>query len=174
MEKEVNFFVKPEELLAWVADAAPEFQMDREDALILLNYMEGHDFRVGIDTAGNMVRVDLSDMLKNVEAYSLDDLVDVVSEWNYELLTEADEHRKNITKLIDFANAQARYEQLSEEEQKLDVLFEQTLHGKRLKEKAMELAKRLILGVEEQDLENTVGMVAECIRNDVTDKGKSR
>lgn len=174
MEKEVTFLTKPEELLGWVADAAPEFQMDQEGARILLNYMEGHDFRVGFDAAGNMVRVDVSEVEESVEPYSLDDLVDAVSEWNFELLTEADEHRKNTTNLIDFANAQARYEQLSEEEQKLDVLFEQTLYGKRLKEKAMELAKRLILGVEEQNLENTVGMVAECIRNDVTDKGKSR
>ncbi|MBR4138969.1 MAG: multidrug transporter [Lachnospiraceae bacterium] len=174
MEKEITFLTKPEELLGWVADAAPEFQMDQDGARILLNYMEGHDFRVGIDAAGNMVRVDVSEVEERVESYSLDDLIDAVSEWNFELLTEADEHRKSTTNLIDFANAQARYEQLSEEEQKLDVLFEQTLYGMRLKEKAMELAKKLILGVEEQNLEKAVGMVAECIRNDVTDKGKSR
>ena len=174
MEKEVKFLTKPEELLGWVADAAPEFQMDQDGARILLNYMEGHDFRVGFDAAGNMVRVDVADAQETVEPYSLDDLVDVVSEWNYELLTEADEQRKNTTNLIDFANAQARYEELLEEEQKLDVLFEQTLHGKHLKELALELAEKLVSGMEKEGLENTVGMVAECIRNSVTDKGKSR
>lgn len=175
MDKEVKFLTEPVELLAWVASCVPEFKMSREGAEILLNYMEGHDYRVGIDTAGNMVRVDVSDANHIIEEYSLDDLIDDVSEWNYELLTDADMKRKNPENFIDFANEQARYEKLIEEEALLDPLFDQTLYGKHLDELAVELAAMLIAGVEaEEEMECAVGIVAEQIRNCSTDKGKVR
>ena len=175
MDREVKLLTEPAELLAWVASSVPEFRMNREGAEILLNYMEGHDYRVGIDTAGNMVRVDVSDANHIIEEYSLDDLIDDVSEWNYELLTDADMKRKNPENFIDFANEQARYEELVEEEALLDSLFDQTLYGKHLDELAVELATMLIAGVEaEEELECAVGIVAEQIRNYSTDKGKVR
>ena len=175
MDKEVKLLTEPGELLAWVARCVPEFKMSREGAEILLNYMEGHDYRVGCDTAGNMVRVDVSDANSLVEEYSLDDLIDDVSEWNYELLTDADMKRKNPENFIDFANEQARYEKLIEEEALLDPLFDQTLYGKHLDELAVEFATMLIAGVEaEEKLESAVGMVAESIRNSTTDKRKGR
>ncbi len=175
MDKEVKFLTEPGELLSWVASCVPEFKMSREGAEILLNYMEGHDYRVGIDIAGNMVRVDVSDVNNIMEEYSLDDLIDDVSEWNYELLTDADMKRKNPENFIDFANEQARYEKLIEEEALLDPLFDQTMYGKHLDELAVELATMLIDGVEvEEKLESAVGIVAESIRNSTTDKGKGR
>lgn len=175
MDNEVKLLTEPGELLAWVASCVPEFKMSREGAEILLNYMEGHDYRVGVDTAGNMVRVDVSDANSLLEEYSLDDLIDDVSEWNYELLTDADMKRKNPENFIDFANEQARYEKLIEEEALLDPLFDQTLYGKHLDELAVELATMLIAGIEaEEEIECAVGIVAEQIRNCSTDKGKVR
>lgn len=175
MDNEVKFLTEPAELLAWVVSCVPEFKMSREGAEILLNYMEGHDYRVGIDTAGRMVRVDVADANHTIEEYSLDDLIDDVSEWNYELLTDADMKRKNPENFIDFANEQARYEKLIEEETLLDPLFDQTLYGKHLDELAVELATMLIAGVEaEEELGCAVGIVAEQIRNYSTDKGKVR
>ena len=79
MDNEVKFLTEPAELLAWVASYAPEFKMSREGAGILLDYMEGHDYRVGVDTAGRMVRVDVADAKHTIEEYSLDDLIDEVS-----------------------------------------------------------------------------------------------
>lgn len=175
MDNEVKLLTEPGELLAWVASCVPEFKMSREGAEILLNYMEGHDYRVGVDTAGNMVRVDVSDANSLLEEYSLDNLIDDVSEWNYELLTDADMKRKNPENFIDFANEQARYEKLIEEEALLDPLFDQTLYGKHLDELAVELATMLIAGIEaEEEIECAVGIVAEQIRNCSTDKGKVR
>ena len=175
MDREVKLLTEPAELLAWVASCVPEFRMNREGAEILLNYMEGHDYRVGIDTEGNMVRVDVADTNNVVEAYSLDDLIDDVSEWNYELMADADMKRKNPENFIDFANEQARYEKLIEEEALLDPLFDQTLYGKHLDELAVELATMLIAGIEaEEEIECAVGIVAEQIRNCSTDKGKVR
>lgn len=175
MDNEVKILTEPAELLAWVADAEPAFQMNREGAEILLNYMEGHDYRVGIDAEGNMVRVDVTDVNAIMEEYSLDDLIDDVSEWNYELLADADMKRKDPENFIEFANEQARYEKLIEEEALLDALFDQTLYGKHLDELAVELATMLIAGIEaDEELECSVGMVAEQIRNCSTDKGKVR
>ena len=175
MDNEVKILTEPEELLAWVTDVEPAFQMNREGAEILLNYMEGHDYRVGVDPVGNMVRVDVSDVNNIMEEYSLDDLIDDVSEWNYELMADADMKRKNPENFIDFANEQARYEKLLEEEALLDPLFDQTLYGKHLDELAVELATMLIAGIEtDEKLECSVGIVAEQIRNISTDKGKVR
>lgn len=175
MEKEVKIMTEPEALLAWVTNAAPGFQMSREGAEILLNYMEGHDYRVGVDKDGHMVRMDVSDAVESVEEYSLDDLIDDVSEWNYDLLKHADVERQNASNLITFSNAQAKYEELLEEEEKLDVLFEQTAYGKRLHELATELALELIACVEiGEDLESAIGTMADGIRKGTTDKGKSR
>ena len=175
MDKEVKLLTEPAELLAWVASYVPEFKISREGAEILLNYMEGHGYRVGIDVAGNMVRVDVSDANNVMEEYSLDDLIDDVSEWNYELLTDADMKRKNPENFIDFVNEQARYEALIAEEALLDPLFDQTLYGKHLDELAVELATMLIAGVEaEEELEYSAGVVAERIKNYSTDKGKGR
>lgn len=175
MEKEVKIFTGPEELLEWVVNFVPEFQMSREGAEILLNYMEGHDYRVGLMQDGKMVRVDVSEAQESMEEYSLDDLIDDVSEWNYDLLEQADDERQNASNLIEFSNAQEKYEELLEEEEKLDILFEQTSYGKQLHDLATELAMELIACVGAgEGLERAIGTMADGIRKGTTDKGKSR
>ena len=47
--------------------------MNKEDAQILLNYMEGHDYRLGTDKDGKPVRVDINTDEYEAEPYSLDD-----------------------------------------------------------------------------------------------------
>ena len=173
---EVKLFTEPEELLSWAATRHPAFQMNREEAELLLNYMEGHAYAVGAAADGEMVRVSIQEDTETVEAYSLDELIDAVSEWNYEMLQEADTKRRNPANFIEFANEQARYESLLEEEKLLDPLFDQTVYGKHIDRIAKELAGALIdsLGCEEQ-LDACIEEVADCIRGGVTDnKGRGR
>ena len=68
-----------------------------EDAAILLNYMEGHDYAIGIDSDGKMYRQDVAEENGEIEPYSIDDVIDTVCEWNYELILDADAHRNDPT-----------------------------------------------------------------------------
>jgi len=167
---EVKLFTEPEELLSWVAIRHPTFQMNLEEAELLLNYMEGHAYAVGVAANGEMVRVSIQEDSESLEAYSLDELIDAVSEWDYEMLQDADTKRRNPANFMEFANEQARYECMLEEEKRLDPLFDQTVYGKHIDLIAKELAGALIDSLEcEERMESCVQEVAACIRGGITD-----
>ena len=54
MDAEVTLFTKPEELIAWADTFDILLNPSIEDAAILLNYMEGHDYAIGIDSDGKI------------------------------------------------------------------------------------------------------------------------
>ena len=60
MDEKMHFITEPEELLNWMKEHEEFKVMNTEDAQILLNYMEGHDYRLGTDKEGNFVRVDIN------------------------------------------------------------------------------------------------------------------
>ena len=90
MDAEVTLFSKPEELIAWADTFDILLNPSIEDAAILLNYMEGHDYAIGIDSDGKMYRQDVAEENGEIEPYSIDDVIDTVCEWNYELILDAD------------------------------------------------------------------------------------
>lgn len=49
MDEKMHFMTEPEELLNWMKEHEEFKVMNKEDAQILLNYMEGHDYRLGTD-----------------------------------------------------------------------------------------------------------------------------
>lgn len=61
MDAEVTLFTKPEELIAWADTFDILLNPSIEDAAILLNYMEGHDYAIGIDSDGKMYRQDVAE-----------------------------------------------------------------------------------------------------------------
>ena len=48
MDKELTIIAEPEELIAWADTFDILLNPSIEDAAILLNYMEGHDYAIGI------------------------------------------------------------------------------------------------------------------------------
>ena len=56
MDKELTIITEPEELIAWADTFDILLNPSIEDAAILLNYMEGHDYAIGIDSDGKMYR----------------------------------------------------------------------------------------------------------------------
>ena len=52
MDEKMHFMTEPEELLNWMKEHEEFKVMNKEDAQILLNYMEGHDYRLGTDKDG--------------------------------------------------------------------------------------------------------------------------
>ena len=89
MDAEVTLFTKPEELIAWADTFDILLNPSIEDAAILLNYMEGHDYAIGIDSDGKMYRQDVAEENGEIEPYPIDDVIDTVCEWNYELILDA-------------------------------------------------------------------------------------
>ena len=56
MDKELTIVAEPQELIAWADTFDILLNPSIEDAAILLNYMEGHYYAIGIDSDGKMYR----------------------------------------------------------------------------------------------------------------------
>ena len=78
------------------------------------------------------------------EPYTIDDAVDAVTEWNYELIPEAEAALSNAKDMIDFANKKSYLDTLREDEKILDKMFDRTTHGKAIDAIAASIAGALI------------------------------
>ena len=74
MDKELTIITEPEELIAWADTFDILLNPSIEDAAILLNYMEGHDYAIGIDSDGKMYRQDIAEENGEIEPYLIDDV----------------------------------------------------------------------------------------------------
>ena len=144
MDAEVTLFSKPEELIAWADTFDILLNPSIEDATILLNYMEGHDYAIGIDSDGKMYRQDVAEENGEIEPYPIDDVIDTVCEWNYELILDADVHRNDPKDFKDYSEFQDKYDSLKADERRLDRLFEKTCYAKEIDEMAAALVESFI------------------------------
>lgn len=170
MDRELQIFSKPEELINWADIYDILLNPSIEDAELLLNYMEGHDYAIGVDSDGKMYRQDIAEENGEIIPYPIDDVIDIVCEWNYELILDADAHRNDPRDFSDYNEYQSKYESLKEEEKRLDRLFEKTSYGKELIAVATELADRVISQVGNDRLEKAAVTVAEGIKEYSTGK----
>lgn len=67
MDVEVKLIAEPEELIAWADTYDILLNPSIEDAVILLNYMEGHDYVIGIDEEGKMYRQDMQKRMERLK-----------------------------------------------------------------------------------------------------------
>ena len=153
MDAEVTLFSKPEELIAWADTFDILLNPSIEDAAILLNYMEGHDYAIGIDSDGKMYRQDVAEENGEIEPYSIDDVIDTVCEWNYELILDADAHRNDPRDFKDYSEYQDKYDSLKADEKRLDRLFEKTCYAKEIDEMAAALVESFISHLSSRDEE---------------------
>ena len=171
MSMEVTLLSKPEELIAWADTFDILLNPSIEDAAILLNYMQGHDYAIGIDSDGKMYRQDIAVENGEIEPYSIDDVIDNVCEWNYELILDAEAHRANPKDFRDYSEFQKKYESLKEDEKRLDRLFDKTSHGKEIITVAAELADKFISQMNcKNGISNVAATVAEGVREYSTGK----
>lgn len=136
---------QPEELLAFMRDNAITIVMTDKEAEMLLGYMEGHDYVVGF-AEGKLYRGDLDVVPGEIvwdDDFSVDDLIDTVCEWNYELILDMDAERQNPKDMIDFSNKQSKYESLKRDEVILDRLLDQTKYSAGIEKMAEELRTSL-------------------------------
>ena len=157
---------QPDELLAFIKDNKISIVMTDKEAEMLLGYMEGHDYVVGF-AEGRLYRGDLDDVPGEIvwdDDFSVDDLIDTVCEWNYELILDMDAERQNPKDMVDFSNKQSKYESLKQEEAILDKLFDQTKYRAGIEKLAEELANQFIQNLNQKGLDNSVKELVSDIR----------
>lgn len=131
MEKNLQLITEPEELMAWLNNNDLLLTLVEKEAKILLGYLEGHDYAIGIND-GKMVRVDICDENYEYEDYSIDEFIDTACEWNYDLMTGAKRDMENAGNHADFQEAKEYFERLRADEKVLDKMFAKTCYGKKL------------------------------------------
>lgn len=157
-KSDISVIGKADELLKFVQDFASAFTITDKEAEMLLGYLEGHDYVVGQE-GRKLYRGDLAEVRGQIiwEDYSMDELIDTVCEWNYELILDMDAERKNPADMIAFSNSQSKYESLKADEIILDKLFEQTKYHPELNELAEKLANEFIRKIsEKEDIDGAV------------------
>lgn len=171
MAKEENLITEPQELMKWMSEHDVLMDISAEDIQLLLNYLDGHDYAMGTDKEGKLIRVDIAVEDGECVEYSLDEFIDLVCEWNYELILEADERRNNPKDMLDFSRAQGKYESLKQDEIVLDRMFEQTKYGKDIAEFAEKITGQM-LELFEANMEQAITVVADGIKNYRTERAR--
>lgn len=144
MDEKMHFMTEPEELLNWMKEHEEFKVMNKEDAQILLNYMEGHDYRLGTDKDGSLVRVDINTDEYEAEPYSLDDVIDIVCEWNDELIRYTSQELNELSQGQDKSSLEVKLASLKQDEIRLDKMFEQTKYPAEIEALAVQLADAFI------------------------------
>ena len=115
--------------------------------------------------------VDYIDDNGEIEPYPIDDVIDTVCEWNYELILDADAHRNDPKDFKDYSEFQDKYDSLKADEKRLDRLFEKTCYAKEIDEMAAALVELFISHLSSRDdLEKAAVTVAEGIKDYSTGK----
>ena len=164
---------EPKQLQLWLGYHRPDLKISEQDIGILLGYFEGHDYGLVIRD-DVLMRKDLAEENGEIEPYDMDDVIDIVCEWNYELLYEEAERMEHAKNFIDYCECRVRHDSLQKDALSLTTLFEQTRYGRQTKQVVEKiLAKGSMKGME--DMEYTVCTPVIAHEANVPDKdGKVR
>lgn len=171
MDEKIHLITEPEELFEWMKEHDIFYKMNDKDAELLLNYMEGHDYRLGTDKDGNLLRVDVNHDEYESEPYTMDDAIDTVCEWNYEFIRETETDIENTDDEKGRKEAEARLSVLKQEEISLDRLFNQTRFSEEIEALAMQLADKFVERLNTVGVEKAVDELEEAI-NENTGRGR--
>lgn len=138
--EEPVIFLTGRELAAFFETAFP---MTEQEADLLVNYMEGHNYNLG-HKDGTLYRGDICYEERKVkwEPDTIDDVVDIVTDWKFEMMQAATADMENAYNddQPDYNEKKRIYDYLWEDEKVLDALFDRTKYGKDLNDMAKKLA----------------------------------
>lgn len=172
MDEKMHFMTEACELLDWMREHEEFKIINKEDAQMLLDYMEGHDYHLSTGKEGKLIRVDVNDDQFDTDVYSVDDLIDDVCEWNYELiLYTTEEMNKPDISDAEYTKLEEKMNSLKEQEKILDKLFDQTEHATRVEVLATELAEAFIANLQRNGMDKAVGTLCEAVRDEPLKEG---
>jgi len=163
--EEPDWFAGAKDLVQFMGACDTPFELTETEADKLLRYMSGHDFLLG-KKEGRLFRGDLCYQQEKIRWMedTIDDVINDVSEWNYDLLTQAQAEMENTNDIVDFANKKARADSLGEDYQILDVLFDRTKYGVEIEALAEKLANELIQNLQSKEgIDGAIQRMTEAI-----------
>lgn len=116
------------------------FDINQEQAQMLLDYMDGSGYMLSTDSNGQLFKVDLEE--EGREETDMDQITVLVCDWNSDFIRDA---RSRLKELKGSSAAQEILDQLKnlkKDEELLDIIFEQTSFCKQLKQNET-LAKKM-------------------------------
>lgn len=141
MELQTVTITRAETFLVWLNFARPDLEATQRDVEILLGYMAGHDYELVL-RGGELFRHGVAEQSGEMQEYSIDDVIDIVCEWNYELKTDARHGMENPDNFIDFCNYKDAFDAISADCENLDRLFARTKYGRANKQLVKQIVAR--------------------------------
>lgn len=163
--EEPECFAGAEVLVKFMGACDTPFELTEAEADKLLGYMSGHDFLLG-EKEGKLFRGDLSYQTDKIRwsEDSIDDVINEVTEWNYEMLKQAQAEMENPRDFIDFANKKASADTLAEDYEILDKLFDRTKYGVEIEALAVTLADEFIQNLQSKGgIDGAIQKMTEAI-----------
>ena len=118
--------------------------------------------------------IESMDELEIFNAENIDDAIDMACEWNYELILEADEKRRNPDNLVSYVEADKYYAELKEDEVILDKLFEKTKYYAGIEQLAKTLAEQFINNLKNVEEKRNIDGLTSQVVNQVKQYGSGR
>ena len=137
------------------------FNMSIKEADTLISYLDAHDYAVGHRESNGFF---LRDANGEWRKSSIDEVIDLVCDWNYALIQSTESDLESLTG-EEQGEQEEFYQNLLEEGKLLDSLFDRTKYGKRAEELAEEIAKEVAeSSIQPEKLEEGVKHAVEKIK----------
>lgn len=82
-----KYFKNAEDFSAWVEEKE-NLKLTAEETKMILGYVEGHGYQVGLDEQGTLICVDVEEPENALAAISFEELIEQMDHWNYEFLLD--------------------------------------------------------------------------------------
>lgn len=140
METKMMMIDSEEGLMTWCKTTESGIRLQRRGAKIIFDYLSGHGKTLSTNKEGELF---INDEVMT-EKTTLDDVVDLVCEWNYEALSDIRERKDNPNDFLDYCRMCTLEKTLEEHKFILDRVFKQTIYGKDVQTIAHKLAKEMM------------------------------
>lgn len=140
--REPDFIKDGKELAAFLGQTFP---LTDEEGDKLVGYMEGHGYLLG-KKDGQLYRGDLCHDQAAIfwEPYPIEHMIDAVSEWNYDLMEEAEAEMRSPDNFSDFVKKKGYYDSLCADEEILDGIYMRIREGIETGEPARGIADKIL------------------------------
>jgi len=154
------------ELVKFLDSCQTPFHITEQEADLLCGYVNGQGSIIGKEHG----RRYLGDVCRETdqvlwEETTIDDLADMVCEWNFALLQEAKKDLENPDRFLSFTEKQKQYEKLCADEKVLNALFDRTVYGKQIEEMAQKIAGCFVDSIQlGEDIDRAAEIMAKGIK----------
>lgn len=116
-------------LLTYLKTVESSVKIQRRGAEIILNNLSEHNVQICTDKEANLY-MKIAD--NEAEETTIDDVVDLVCEYNYEEIYETEEKVKSESDFVSRCKIEKRLDELKREKQILDKIFYHTKYGRKV------------------------------------------